>query len=85
MKTKIQIICYAGLQMFFAQCVQIEIQLPGPYNTIIQELKKINPEANEVLDRSRIAANKRFVSLNELKTTSEPVYLVPPADGILIS
>ena len=73
-----------GYKCFSRNAFKLKYQLPGPYNTIIQELKKINPEANEVLDRSRIAANKRFVSLNELKTTSEPVYLVPPADGILI-
>lgn len=81
METQIQITCFAGLRKFFDPQIYIRLQLPTAYLSVIQELKKINPEASEVLDHCRIAVNEKFVPHTDLKITDEPVFLIPPSSG----
>jgi molybdopterin converting factor small subunit len=81
METSIQITCFAGLRKFFDPQVNIRLQLPASYQSLIHELKKMNPDAAEILDNCRIAVNEKFVPHAELKTTGEPVFLIPPSSG----
>ena len=81
METTIQITCFAGLRKFFAPQMQVQLELPAPYQSLIQELKKLNPDANEILDNCRIAVNEKFVQHTEVKITDEPVFLIPPSSG----
>ena len=81
METQIQITCFAALRKFFDPQLNIRLQLPAAYHSVIYELKKLNPEAADLLDHCRIAVNECFVPLTDLKTTDEPVYLIPPSSG----
>ncbi|WP_423128210.1 MoaD/ThiS family protein [Gaoshiqia sp. Z1-71] len=81
MKTQIQITCFAALRKFFDPEVNIQLQLPAAYHSVIYELKKLNPQAADLLDHCRIAVNERFVAPTDLKMTDEPVYLIPPSSG----
>ena len=81
METPIQVTCFAGLRKFFEPQMQISVDLPASYESLLQEMKKINPEATKVLDNCRIAVNEKFVPHDELKTTDEPVFLIPPSSG----
>ena len=81
METPIQITCFAGLRKFFDPQIQVPMQLPASYQSLILRLKEINPEASEILDNCRIAVNEKFVPHAEIKTTGEPVYLIPPSSG----
>jgi molybdopterin converting factor small subunit len=81
METQIQITCFAGLRKFFAPQMEVQLKLPASYQSVIQKLKKLNPEANEILDNCRIAVNEKFVPHTQIKTSDEPVYLIPPSSG----
>jgi molybdopterin synthase sulfur carrier subunit len=81
METQIQVTCFAGLRKFFDRQLSIKMNLPTAYLSVIQELKKLNPEATEVLDNCRIAVHEKFVRRDEMKTTDEPIYLIPPSSG----
>jgi len=81
MNTTIQVTCFAALRKFFDPQLNIRLTLPTAYDSLISELKKLNPDATEILDNCRIAVNEQFVPRDELKITDEPVYLIPPSSG----
>lgn len=81
METSIQITCFAGLRKFFDPQMQVQMELPASYQSLIQKLKKLNPDAIGILDNCRIAVNEKFVEHSEIKTTDEPIYLIPPSSG----
>ncbi len=81
METSIQVTCFAGLRKFFSNQTTITLKLPAAYENVLDELKKLNPEASEVLDSCRIAVSENFVPKSSLITCDEPVFIIPPSSG----
>jgi len=81
METTIQINCFAGLRKFFGSQLTLSLKLPVPYQQVLQELKKVNPEAGEVLDACRIAVRESFVSPSDIVAGDEPLFIIPPSSG----
>jgi len=77
----IKIICFAGLRKFFGSETSVFIEQHSSYSKVIEELKKLNPEATEVLSSCRIAVNEEFVNLDELMKSEDTLYLIPPSSG----
>ena len=80
-KRNIKIICFAGLRKYFGSESSVIIESGASYSKVIDELKVLNPEANEVLSSCRIAVNEKFVSLDETIKSENAVYLIPPSSG----
>ncbi|WP_163714437.1 ubiquitin family protein [Mangrovibacterium lignilyticum] len=81
MESTIQVTCFAGLQKFFQSQVTLNFKLPVAYENVLEEMKKINPEAIEILDSCRIAVCESFVSRKALMTSDEPIFIIPPSSG----
>lgn len=81
METTIQVTCFAGLRKFFNDQLNLNFKLPVAYEKVIEEMKKLNPEASEILDSCRVAAFQNFVPLKSLMTTDEPIFIIPPSSG----
>jgi len=81
MESTIQITCFAGLKKYFGGELTLNLRLPIAYENVLEEMKKINPEATEILDSCRIAACQTFVPLKSLMTSDEPIFIVPPSSG----
>ena len=77
----IKIICFAGLRKFFGSETSVFIEQNSSFSKVIEELKKLNPEATEVLSSCRIAVNEEFVNLDELMKSEDTLYLIPPSSG----
>ena len=78
---EIQITCFAGLRKFFEPQLFLTCPVPASYQSLLQKLKELNPEAGELLDVCRIAVNKEFVSNLEMEISGEAVFLIPPSSG----
>ncbi len=81
MESTIQVFCFAGLKKFFGVELTLNLHLPIAYEKVLDEMKRINPEATEVLNSCRIAVCQTFVPLKSLMTSDEPIFIVPPSSG----
>ncbi len=81
METTIQVTCFAGLRKFFNCPLTINLKLPTAYEDVLLEMKKVNPEASEILDSCRIAVCESFVPRTALMTSDEPLFIIPPSSG----
>ncbi|HYQ55728.1 MAG TPA: hypothetical protein VEP89_00175 [Draconibacterium sp.] len=81
MKNSIQINCFAGLRKYFTASIEMNLTLPAAYEDVIQEMKKMNPEASEILNNCRIAVHEKFVSMKSQINGEEAIYLIPPSSG----
>lgn len=80
-KTKIKIVCFAGLRKYFGSETTVQVESKSTYSKIIDELILLKPEAQEILKSSRIAVNEEFVSLNETMKSENTLFLIPPSSG----
>lgn len=80
-KRNIKIVCFAGLRKYFGSEVSVLIESGATYSKVIDELKVLNPEANEVLSSCRIAVNEKFVPLDETINSENTLFLIPPSSG----
>jgi len=81
METTIQVTCFAGLRKFFTSPLTISLKLPTAYEDVLMEMKRVNPEASEILDSCRIAVCESFVPKTALMTSDEPLFIIPPSSG----
>lgn len=81
METTIQVTCFAGLRKFFSSPLTISLILPTAYEDVLIEMKRVNPEASEILDSCRIAVCESFVPRTALMTSDEPLFIIPPSSG----
>jgi molybdopterin synthase sulfur carrier subunit len=80
-KRTIKIICFAGLRKYFGSETTVVVDPDANYAVVIDKLKAINPEADEVLSSCRIAVNEAFVSLSDLIKHENTIFLIPPSSG----
>lgn len=76
-----KIVCFAGLKKFFGDETNVEVAPEANYNTVLDKLGELNPEAKEVLPSCRIAVNEKFVQLNETIEDQTTLFLIPPSSG----
>jgi molybdopterin converting factor small subunit len=80
-KRSIKIICFAGLRKYFGSETTVLVEPNASYSNVVDELKRINPEATEILSSCRIAVNEEFISLDEPLKTENTLFLIPPSSG----
>lgn len=77
----IKIICFAGLRKYFGSETIVVVEPDSNYSKVIDQMKLLNPEADEILSSCRIAVNEQFVRLDEPMKSEETLFLIPPSSG----
>ncbi len=77
----VQVVCFAGLRKYFGSKTGVKVEVGSSYQSILEALAKINPEAGEVLKSCRIAVNEQFVAPDSPLKEVDTVFLIPPSSG----
>ena len=80
-KRTIKIVCFAGLRKYFGSETSVDVEPEVSYSSVIDALILQNPEANEILNSSRIAVNEVFVKLSDKLKADSTLFLIPPSSG----
>lgn len=72
---------FAGLKRHFQEPVGIDLAGISTINDIMEQLKKGNPDAIELLEKCRVAVDENFVPLNTSITGLKEVFVIPPSSG----
>ena len=80
-KVTVEVMCFAGLRKFFGSGVRVLVDSGESYSTIIDEMIRMKPDAEEVIMACRIAVNEEFVSPKETIQSERTLILIPPSSG----
>jgi len=80
-KIPVEVMCFAGLRKYFGSGTTVSVESGACYSTIIDEMIRMKPDAEEVLIACRIAVNEEFVSLKETLQSERTLILIPPSSG----
>ena len=80
-KQTIKIVCFAGLRKYFGSETSVDVEPEVSYSSVIDALILQKPEANEILNSSRIAVNEVFVKLSDKLKADSTLFLIPPSSG----
>ena len=70
-----------GLRKYFGSETIVVVEPDSSYSKVIDQMKLLNPEADEILSSCRIAVNEEFVNLDETMKSEDTLFLIPPSSG----
>lgn len=81
MEIETKVLLFGGLKKFFSADYRLSLGEEATGDFIIQYFKKLNPEADTVLDACQLAVDGSVVSKQQMIGKAREVALLPPFSG----
>ncbi|MFO7448088.1 MAG: MoaD/ThiS family protein [Ignavibacteriaceae bacterium] len=78
---KIRINTFAVLKEYFEHSFEIEVNDLNTINDLKEELVKIKPQAQGLLNICRFAVNNTFVNNKAVIYENDNIFVIPPSSG----